>query len=162
MSRNVDERLIAMQADVCRYRMAASRLRIRRPQMLALEEAVQQALSSELSALQALEAEAVRQEQQQLQALKYGCVLPSSAVFAAHCVATSSHARAMAHLCCNASPTVSLAVRRCCALAGNIFPSSPCTSMPRVAVPLECCALLRTLMRCAKSSVCRRLTCSRA
>jgi hypothetical protein len=67
-----EERFLEAEAEALRYRMASSRLRLRRRQINGLRQRVQLALEEEQAALQALEAEAVRQQQQQQQALKYG------------------------------------------------------------------------------------------
>lgn len=69
---NWEARLLDIEADALRYRMAASRLRPRPEQICALRDCVLEALADEAGTLDALEAEASRQMQQQQQALKYG------------------------------------------------------------------------------------------
>jgi hypothetical protein len=74
-----EHRLLETEAEALRYRMAASRLKLKGSQVTALQEHVAAALNEELKSLEALEAEAVRQQQQEEQASKYGCAASASA-----------------------------------------------------------------------------------
>ena len=74
-----EHRLLETEAEALRYRMAASRLKLNGSQVTALQEHVAAALNEELKSLEALEAEAVRQQQQEEQASKYGCAASASA-----------------------------------------------------------------------------------
>jgi hypothetical protein len=65
-------RLHDADADALRYRLLAAQLRPRQSQIRALRERVLAALSDEAAALDALEAAAERQQEQQQHALKYG------------------------------------------------------------------------------------------
>ena len=56
-----DERLVETEAEALRYRMSASRLRLGGRRIAALQQCVASALDAELRALEALEAESVRQ-----------------------------------------------------------------------------------------------------
>lgn len=67
-----DLRLVEVDAEAVRYRMAAKRLRLGKQQVRMLHDRVATALEAELESLQALEAEAIRQQQQQHNASKYG------------------------------------------------------------------------------------------
>ena len=62
---HVDDRLLEVDADALRYRMTLSRLRLGRRRVTALEQCVAASLEAELAALEALEAESVRQHDQQ-------------------------------------------------------------------------------------------------
>ena len=90
-----DQRLLETDAEALRYRMAASRLRLRRGQVDTLRQRVQACLDAELRALEALEAEALRQHLQQLHALKYGQYL---SVLSAHLEAASGSSIGMVKL----------------------------------------------------------------
>ena len=90
-----DQRLLETDAEALRYRMAASRLRLRRGQVDTLRQRVQACLDAELRALEALEAEALRQHLQQLHALKYGQYL---SVLSAHLEAASGGSIGMVKL----------------------------------------------------------------
>lgn len=81
-----DERLIEAEAEALRYRMTTSRLRLSQRQVAALQQQVASALEAEQMALEALEAEAVRQHEQQQHALKYGQYI---SVLSAHLSAAS-------------------------------------------------------------------------
>ena len=81
-----DERLLEVDAAALRYRMTANRLRLGRHKIDELRNIVSGALDAELHTLEALEAEAVRQHEQQKRALKFGQYL---AVLSAHLEAAS-------------------------------------------------------------------------
>lgn len=68
-----EARLIEMDADAVRQRMAANAFRLGPPHIAALRRSVELALDEESRALEALEAESLRQQQQQQHAIKYGC-----------------------------------------------------------------------------------------
>ena len=90
-----DERLIETDAEALRYRMTVNRLRLSRRHVAALEKSVETALQAEQSTLEALEAEAVRQHEQQQHALKYGQYL---SVLSAHLHAASGGSLGMVRL----------------------------------------------------------------
>ena len=81
-----DTRLLDAEAEALRYRMSSMRLRLSNRSVAQLQDCVMAALNSEVEALAALEAEAVRQQQQQQHALKYGQYL---SVLSAHIEAAS-------------------------------------------------------------------------
>ena len=78
--------MMEVDAEALRYRMTVSRLRLSRRCVANLQQSVASALDTEQRALEALEAEALRQHLQQLHALKYGQYL---SVLSAHLEAAS-------------------------------------------------------------------------
>jgi hypothetical protein len=88
-------RLHDADADALRYRLLAAQLRPRQSQIRALRERVLAALSDEAAALDALEAAAERQQEQQQNALKYGQYLN---VLSVHVAAASGGSISMLRL----------------------------------------------------------------
>ena len=67
-----EDRLLQLDEDALRLRLAVKKFRPRKHQIDQLAAKVLEALDAESAAIDALEAEARRQEQQQQRALKYG------------------------------------------------------------------------------------------
>lgn len=88
-------RLLDVDAEALRYELATKQLRLRDRQVAALRDRVLAALREEAAALDALEAESVRQHQQHEQALKYGQYLN---VLSVHVAAASGGGISMLRL----------------------------------------------------------------
>ena len=90
-----ESRLLDVDAEALRYRLVAAQLRPRQQQIGAVRDRVLTALADEATALDALEAESVRQQQQQQHALKYGQYLN---VLSVHVAAASGGSISMLRL----------------------------------------------------------------